>query len=284
MIVFKKAADLIAYLTSKKAEGEIIHFVPTMGALHQGHQSLVSLAKKASGITVCSIFVNPTQFNDTKDFEKYPITIAEDIEALDEVGCDVLFLPSVDEIYPKGTKQQATFDFGYLETVLEGAHRPGHFKGVGQVVARLLEIVAPDKMYLGQKDYQQCMVLKKLLELIGKKETIQIITAPTIREADGLAMSSRNRRLSIPQRTLAGLLYQCLISIQAKQHNESFDIVKKECLDLLKSKNLEPEYIALVHADTLEILHEFDAAIPMVALIASKVGEVRLIDNLLLNP
>lgn len=283
MVIFKKIQDIAAFLQSKKDEGFTINFVPTMGALHKGHLSLVQLAQQPNAITVCSIFVNPTQFNDKQDFEKYPITLADDIAMLETADCDVLFLPAVDEIYPNGTDQAKCYDFGYLETVLEGAHRPGHFKGVGQVVNRLLEIINPHQLFLGQKDFQQCMILKKLLHLTGKEQQIKIIVAPTVREADGLAMSSRNRRLTQPQRNLAGLLYQCLVSIQSKQQQGDFQIVKKECWDLLVSKGLEPEYIALADADTLEILDHYDAGKSMVALIAAQLGNVRLIDNLLLN-
>lgn len=252
-----------------------------MGALHKGHLSLIELAKKQPALCVCSIFVNPTQFNDKEDYEKYPVTLAEDIQMLEAAQCDVLFLPSVTEIYPDGLNAAKTFDFGYLETVLEGAQRPGHFKGVGQVVNRLLEIVQPDKLFLGQKDYQQCMVLKNLVEQTNRKT--EVIIVPTQREEDGLAMSSRNRRLTEPQRALAGLLYQCLISIQTKQETGDFEVVQKECLELLRKKGFEPEYVALANADTLELLDNYDNQKPMVALIVAKIGDVRLIDNLVLN-
>ncbi len=282
MIVFKKTADIIAFLNEKRTTNTVISFVPTMGALHEGHASLVRAAAQKPYLCVCSIFVNPTQFNDSSDFEKYPVTLAEDVAMLEDAGCDVLFLPSVEEIYPAGAAQMKSYEFGYLETVLEGAHRPGHFKGVGQVVGRLLDIVEPDRLYLGQKDFQQCKVLKKLLQLTGRNDRTELIVAPTIREADGLAMSSRNRRLTEPQRMLAGLLYQCLVSIQTKQSSGSFPIVQKECLDLLNAKGFEPEYVSLADADTLELLADYDRSKTMVALIAAKIGDVRLIDNLVL--
>ncbi|RYE23560.1 MAG: pantoate--beta-alanine ligase [Sphingobacteriales bacterium] len=283
MVIFKKIADLQEYLKDKKAGSAAgIGFIPTMGALHDGHTSLVKTAKKAGNIAVASIFVNPTQFNDPEDFKKYPLSTDKDVMLLTEAGCDILFLPEVGEIYPGGLKTGSDYSFGYLDTVFEGAHRPGHFKGVGQVVARLLNIVQPDTLYLGQKDYQQCMVVKSLMEQEGVHKA-ELVIGNTVREDDGLAMSSRNRRLTEPQRALAGLLYQCLVSIQAKQTEGNFTKVQRECNDLLVHKGFEPDYIALAHADTLEEMHDYDAGHKTVALIAAKIGDIRLIDNMLLN-
>lgn len=281
MVILKKATDLKHYLAQEIAAGKTVGFVPTMGALHDGHLSLLQQAKGNGNLSVCSIFLNPTQFNDKKDYEKYPVSTENDIELLVKAGCDVLFLPAVDEIYPEGTDNARTYDFGYLDTILEGQKRPGHFKGVGQVVARLLEIVQPHFLYLGQKDYQQCMVIKRLAEILELKN-LEIVICPTSREQDGLAMSSRNRRLTEPQRALAAILYQCLVSIQAKQ-DDQFAIVKKECEDLLKDKGFETEYVALADARNLGTMEEYRKDTPMVALIAAKIGDIRLIDNLLLN-
>jgi pantoate--beta-alanine ligase len=161
MILFKRAAELAAYLETKAREGLLPCFIPTMGALHQGHLSLIKAAKAMNGITVCSIFVNPTQFNDPGDFHKYPVTIEKDIYLLEKQGADLLFLPGIAEIYPDGTDHLERYDLGYLETILEGKYRPGHFQGVCQVMRRLLAIVRPAHLFMGQKDYQQCMVLKK---------------------------------------------------------------------------------------------------------------------------
>lgn len=280
MFIFKKARELDDYLSVRRAEGHKIGFAPTMGALHQGHVSLLSRAAADGMLTVCSVFVNPTQFNDKNDFAKYPTSTEADIEMLLQAGCDVLFLPDATEVYPDGETGAATYDFGYLDTVLEGAKRPGHFKGVGQVVARLLTIVQPDKLYMGQKDYQQCMVVSKLLQLTGSKT--EMVLCPIVREQDGLAMSSRNRRLTDPQRAVAGIIYQCLVSIQAKQGTDSFSIAKKECEDLMMAKGLAPEYINLAKADDLTLLAEYTPGTIMVALIAARIGEVRLIDNILL--
>ena len=259
-----------------------IGFVPTMGALHEGHRSLVKKSADNKDLVVCSIFVNPTQFNDKTDFEKYPVTPEADILLLTQAGCHVLFLPDVQEMYPRGTGTGNHYDFGYLDTVLEGAHRPGHFKGVGQVVARLLQIVQPQKLYMGQKDYQQCMVVRSLLQQMGIADTTELVICPTLREPDGLAMSSRNTRLTEPQRSLAPVIYQCLVSIQGKAAEGNFAIVQKECADLLEEKGFKPEYIALADAGDLALLDNYDAGRPMVALIAAWLGGVRLIDNLLL--
>jgi pantoate--beta-alanine ligase len=280
MVIFKTVRDIQDHLAARRSAGSKPGFIPTMGALHAGHISLVQQAKNNGMLTVCSIFLNPTQFNDKKDYEKYPVTAEADIELLLRAGCDILFMPPVEEVYPGGATA-GDFDFGYLDTILEGAKRPGHFKGVGQVVARLLDIVQPDKLYLGQKDYQQCMVIARLIEM--QQRNVQLVICPTQREADGLAMSSRNTRLTEPQRVIAGIIYQCLVSIESKQAGGKFAVVEKECLDLLVAKGFEPEYVALADARNLDLLEEYDGARPMVALIAARIGGVRLIDNLLIN-
>lgn len=278
MIITKSRQELESILTSAKASGKKIGFVPTMGALHNGHLSLVKAASEQTDITVVSIFVNPTQFNDPSDFEKYPKTIETDIAQLLTVSCNVLFLPEVGEMYPNGTQNLESYDLGFVETVLDGAARPGHFQGVAQVVSRLLDAVQPHLLFLGQKDYQQCMVIDKLIEL--KNIETKLVIVPTMREPDGLAMSSRNKRLSDAQRALSNLLYQCLVSIEAQQEIKTFNIVQKECIALLEHKGFKPDYVALADAQTLEMLNEYDSNRPMVALIAAFIGDVRLIDNL----
>jgi pantoate--beta-alanine ligase len=284
MIIFKTEQDLTEYLGAQARQERVIAFIPTMGALHEGHKSLIDQAKISGGLTICSIFINPTQFNDKLDFQNYPITEKEDISLLLEAGCDVLFMPSVEEIYPQGVTQAFDFDLGDLGNILEGQFRPGHFQGVSQIVDRLLSIVKPHFLYLGQKDYQQCMVISKLLEPGGRHESVQVVICPTVREEDGLAMSSRNRRLTDPQRALAASIYQCLVSIQGKQSNDLFQIVQKQCLDLLREKGFDPEYVSLASASDLSLLEDFDPGKPMIALVAAKIGDVRLIDNLLINP
>lgn len=280
MIIFRKASDLQAYLAGRN---EAIAFIPTMGALHAGHTSLISRARDAGHHTVCSIFVNPTQFNDREDYDKYPRSTDADIALLLDSECDVLFLPAENEVYPHGADAVTAYSFGKLETLLEGAHRPGHFRGVGQVVGRLLELVQPQHLYMGQKDYQQCLIVKELLEQMPLEPKPELHISPTVREDDGLAMSSRNRRLTDPQRALAPVIYQCLISIQTKAGEGRWPVVRKECEDLLRDKGFEPEYVALADSESLEPLEAFSASQDSVALIAAKLGKIRLIDNMLLG-
>lgn len=280
MIVFKKATDLRSYLQECT---QPIGFVPTMGALHAGHISLLSEARADGCLTVCSVFVNPTQFNDRNDFLKYPVSVDADMLLLTDAGCEVLFLPDEKEIYPGGSDETSLYDFGRLEEVLEGAHRPGHFRGVGQVVGRLLEIVQPNRLYMGRKDYQQCLIIEKLLTQMQLEDRVQLIKCDTVREPDGLAMSSRNMRLSERERALAGLLYQCLVSIKTKNGLAPFRIVQRECLDLLQAKGFEPEYVALATPDDLQELEEYPQSAAAVALIAARIGNVRLIDNVALE-
>lgn len=281
MQIIKSKEELQKAINLLRSEDKTIGFIPTMGALHQGHLSLLAAAQQNGQAVVCSIFVNPTQFNDKKDFEKYPITLEEDIAKLLDANCDILFLPAVEEIYPDGTDQLEAYELGYIETVLDGASRPGHFQGVAQVVSRLFDAVQPDDVYMGQKDYQQCLVIQRLMVL--RKDTFNLHFVPTQREPDGLAMSSRNRRLNDNQRALASLLYQCLVSIEAQQGRRPFAVVQKECMDLLAHKGFTPDYVALADAATLEPLADYDPSKKMIALIAAFIGEIRLIDNLLLN-
>lgn len=281
MKIFRSKAALEQWLNSVRAGQQSIGFVPTMGALHEGHISLIQTAKTKAELVVCSIFVNPTQFNDKQDFEKYPVSTDQDVNLLTKAECDALFLPTVAEVYPDGTAGLEQFELGFLETVLDGAARPGHFQGVVQVVSRLLKLVAPDILFLGQKDFQQCLVLKKMVRDLGIP--VQIETVPTMREEDGLAMSSRNRRLSESARAMAPLLYQCLVSIEAQQGVKPFAVVQKECWELLEHKGVRPDYIELADADSLAPLEDYDRNKQMVALIAAYVGDVRLIDNLVLG-
>ena len=217
MVIFKNAEDLKKYLAQFQSSDSQIGFVPTMGALHKGHISLLEISKKKCAITVCSIFVNPTQFNDVKDFENYPITIGNDILQLEKAGCDVLFLPRATEIYPNGINHLTEYDLGFLETILEGKYRPNHFQGVCQVVDILVNFVNPDVLFIGQKDYQQCMVIKRLLVIVKSK--VKVIIGSTCREPSGLAMSSRNQRLSEIQKEQATAIYKMLLYI--KEHVNS---------------------------------------------------------------
>ncbi|UYQ95249.1 pantoate--beta-alanine ligase [Chitinophaga horti] len=280
MYIFKEIRTLQQFLEAEKKAGKKVGFVPTMGALHQGHISLIDAAREQSDIVVCSIFVNPTQFNDPKDYEKYPITINEDVSKLTAAGTDVLFLPAVAEMYPEGVHgEHRHYDFGYLETVLEGAHRPNHFQGVGIIVHKLLEAVLPDGLFMGQKDFQQCMIVKKLLDII--QLPVQLVICPTRREEDGLAMSSRNLRLSSDERQLATAIFNELIRIKENVNQTPLDELKQNAILNLEQQGFQVDYIEVADANNLRVI---SAPIPesMVALAAAKLNEVRLIDNMLL--
>lgn len=283
MILFKRASDLREYLEKQQKQDRKVGFTPTMGALHDGHISLLKASKKGNDISVVSIFVNPTQFNDPKDFAKYPITIEKDLRLLEEAGCDILFLPSVEEIYPNGQMLKKKYELGYLETLLEGKFRPGHFQGVCQVVHRLLEIVMPDNLYMGQKDYQQCMVIKKLLEITGLEHSIKLQISPTLREPGGLAMSSRNMRLSDTEKAAAIAIYQALDQIGKYLKPGNITALQQKAEDQLSSQGFRVDYVAIAYADTLEPCGEWNGKDKLIALAAAFLGEVRLIDNLVLN-
>jgi pantoate--beta-alanine ligase len=272
MILIKRAGDLAGWLEQQRVTGRSIGFVPTLGALHAGHISLIDISKKSTSLTVCSIFVNPTQFNDPTDFQKYPITLEQDIYQLERAGTDVLFLPEVNEMYPGGTEKLERYDLGELETILEGKFRPGHFQGVCQVMRRLLDIVRPDHLFMGQKDYQQCMVVRRLLELMGART--QLHPCPIIREADGLAMSSRNLRLTETERKNAPAIYRALVLLK---EGGSVEQARK----ILEQADFRIDYVAIADAKTLmpvTAAGEGDS----VALIAAFQGEIRLIDNMIL--
>jgi pantoate--beta-alanine ligase len=281
MILFKKTVELKAYLAKHVYPGTTTGFVPTMGALHQGHLSLVRASKDATALTVCSIFVNPTQFNDPKDFQKYPVTLEQDIYLLEKQGADILFLPGVSEVYPQGTARLEHYELGYLETILEGKYRPGHFQGVCQVMGRLIDIVEPGHLFMGQKDYQQCMVIKKMLA--DKKSTTVFDTCPTLREPDGLAMSSRNMRLNDAERKNAAAIYQSLSYIKSNLREGSLMDITAKAKDILAKYDFKTDYVEIADASTLEILDEWDGKKQLVALVAAFQHETRLIDNMVVG-
>ena len=283
MIIFKRPGDLHNFLENKRSAQKKIGFAPTMGALHAGHLSLVTEAKKQNDLVVCSIFINPTQFNDPEDFKKYPVTIEKDILLYEASGCDVVFMPLVEDMYPPGTKELTRYDLGFLETVLEGKFRPGHFQGVCQVMHRLLEIVLPDNLYLGQKDYQQCMVIRKLIELIGLEDKIKVNICPTLREKDGLAMSSRNARLLPDERIKAAAIFSSLGYIKANLKQGSTKKIKDEAKQMLSQKGFRTDYIDIADANTLELVDHWDGKQKIVALAAAFINNVRLIDNMGIN-
>jgi pantoate--beta-alanine ligase len=281
MIIFKKAHPFNIYIGQQKREGKRIGFVPTMGALHAGHLSLISKATKENDITVCSIFINPTQFNDKTDYEKYPTTIEEDIHKIEAVGTDILFLPDADELYPEGTAHLEQYELSYLETVLEGKFRPGHFQGVCQVMNRLLKIVKPDKLFMGQKDYQQSLVVQQLIHANGARTELVVCT--TKREPGGLAMSSRNMRLKEHERKKASVIFQALVYIkQNLQRGDLTDLKHKACLMLIQ-EGLKIDYVEIADAHTLHLADKWDGKQELVALAAAYLNDVRLIDNMLLN-
>lgn len=279
MIIVKEARLLRGLIAQARTTHTLIGFVPTMGALHQGHLALVATCKQQSQLTVCSIFVNPTQFNNASDFQKYPNTLEKDITLLEAAGVDILFLPPVAEIYPQGMEGLEHYDLGYLETVLEGQYRPGHFQGVCQVMKRLLDLVQPHQLFMGLKDYQQCMVVKRLLEHM--QSTTQFIACPTMREPDGLAMSSRNLRLSPQDRQKAPAIYQTLLYIKEQLRPGNLEALKQQARERLVAAGFSVDYVEIAHAETLELLSSWDGARPLVALVAAWLGDVRLIDNAL---
>ena len=281
MIVFKKVKELTAFIAAEKKKGSTIGFVPTMGALHNGHISLIINSNEHNQITVSSIFVNPTQFNQAKDFEKYPVTLEKDIEMLEKNGCDALFLPSVIEIYPAGLTTLPHYQLGFLETVLEGHYRPGHYQGVCQVVHRLLDIVRPHNLYLGQKDYQQCMVIKKLIELLRLKINVEVCN--TLRESDGLAMSSRNMRLNKQERKQAVKIFETLSFIKKEVKPGYIVDLKERATKYLTAQRFNVDYVEIATADALHILENWDGQQKIVTVAAAYLNEVRLIDNMPLN-
>jgi pantoate--beta-alanine ligase len=282
MLIIKEKKTLVRYLEKLQMEGRPPSFVPTMGALHRGHIALVEKARAESRPVICSIFVNPTQFNDPKDFQKYPVTLEDDIAQLEAADTDILFLPSVAGLYPGGTTGLEQYDLGYLESVLEGKFRPGHFQGVCQVMNRLLAAVGPCKLFMGQKDYQQCMVVQRLIQL--KNLPVELIACATVREHDGLAMSSRNKRLNPTERQNAVGIFRALQSMKQNMHAGDLGNLKKQASLILEQHNFRIDYVEIANANNLELRSEWDGKETLIALIAAFQNEVRLIDNMPITP
>jgi pantoate--beta-alanine ligase len=294
MNLLTRVQELQDQLNIALKEHKSIGFVPTMGALHQGHLELVKRSKKENDITVCSIFVNPTQFNDPKDLEKYPRTLESDSELLKSVDCDIVFAPAVKEMYSeaelelkfrkiedKSWTKGKEVDFGQLDKVMEGAHRPGHFNGVAQVVSKLFRIVKPNRAYFGQKDFQQLAIIRSMTEQLGLP--LEIIACPIVRETDGLAMSSRNTRLNPEERKIAPLISQTLFKVKEKLATHSFAELKEFAeKEIAKEPLMQLEYFEIADAGTLQPVTNRSQAKSAVACIALKLGAVRLIDNILL--
>lgn len=280
MLIFKSSKDLHLHIKALKAKGLSIGFVPTMGALHAGHISLIKTSKKQTNSTVCSIFVNPTQFNDPKDFEKYPVTLESDIKLLKRAKCDILFIPSIQEMYPMGFEQKGKLNFGFLAKTLEGEHRPGHFDGMAQIVEKLLRIVVPHKLFMGLKDYQQQLIVGELIRL--RKLKTKLVSLDTKREKDGLAMSSRNVRLDLQSRKDAVEISKTLRWMKRNVKSMPFKELLSAALKKLQSSGeFDVEYLELRNARTLKPIKSKREKV--VALVAAKIGGVRLIDNMLLN-
>lgn len=281
MIIINNFKDLNSQLSTSRRLRKSIGFIPTMGALHSGHASLIKESKRRNNVTVCSIFVNPLQFNNREDYIHYPVTVDKDISLLEELDCDILFLPSEEEVYPDEASKSKQYNLGYLENILEGKFRPGHFQGVCLVVERLLIMVKPDFLFLGQKDYQQCLVIEKLVQIMGAD--IEIIKCPILREESGLAKSSRNLRLSENALIIGAELYRSLLFIRNNATANSFANLKKETIKHLESKGIKIEYLALASAADLQLEQDFKQGEKQVILVAAYLDGIRLIDNLVLE-
>jgi pantoate--beta-alanine ligase len=280
MFIFKTVQDLQKHTQDLQIQDKIVGFVPTMGALHQGHLSLIKESQKQCDITVCSIFVNPTQFNDAKDLEKYPRMIEADIDLLSRVKTDILFLPDVDAVYSKNLDTNIDLDFGSLDKLMEGEHRPGHFAGVAQVVKRLLDIVKPNKLFMGQKDYQQFCICRSMIEQLNVPT--EIVMCPIIREESGLAMSSRNVRLTIAEKEIALNIYRVLKATKEYFNSSNIEATKKIAItELNKISEFRLDYFEITDGKTL--LPATKNSTSIVACAAVFVGEVRLIDNLVIR-
>lgn len=280
MKVINNISEITSYLNGFISTGKKIGFVPTMGALHFGHLTLVNISKEQNDITVVSIFVNPTQFNDKQDFEKYPRNTEEDLKKLSETGCDLVFMPNEKEMYPE--KESTKFNLGKIEEVMEGKFRPGHFQGVAIIVNKLFEIVKPNNAYFGQKDFQQLAIIKRLV--IITNSTVNIISCPIIRESNGLAMSSRNSRLSKTEFDNASIIYSTIKQLSDFIENNKFSEFKSWALINIDANNLfKTEYIEIVDSKNLEIVTNLKNHESITCCIAVFCGQVRLIDNIQIN-
>ena len=277
MKVVKKISDLKALVKGYKNENKTVGLVPTMGALHAGHKSLVDRARKENDILVVSVFVNPTQFNNKQDLVTYPRTEEQDCALLEAAGCDIVFMPSVEEVYPEPDNRQ--FDLGAVAEVMEGAHRPGHFNGVAQIVSKLFAFVEPDRAYFGEKDFQQIAVIRRMVELEGFK--LKIVACPIKREDDGLALSSRNVRLTPEQRQLAPNIYRILKESVTFASSHAVAETEKFVVDSLNAlPQMEVEYYSIVDALTMQPVTDWNASKAITGCITVYCGEVRLIDNI----
>ena len=279
MIIIRTIEELNNIINSELYTKTSIGFVPTMGALHEGHASLISTAKDQNQLVICSIFVNPTQFNKTEDLEKYPRKEMEDISILEEIGCDFLFMPSTEEIYKN--YEFAGIDLKELETVMEGKFRQGHFQGVCQIVYRLFDLIKPTRAYFGLKDFQQVAVIKYMTSFFNLP--IEIIACPTIREENGLALSSRNLRLSAIEKQEALIIFKTLDFIEKNlDHFESISNLRSKALQIFNEGKLTLEYLEIVDQSTLTVKNDHSKT-NLVACIAAYGNHIRLIDNMIIS-
>ncbi|MFV0470299.1 MAG: pantoate--beta-alanine ligase [Dysgonomonas sp.] len=278
MLLIHTVKELQDAIAAARSSNKTVGFVPTMGALHQGHITLVKKSCEENAINVVSIFVNPTQFNDIADLEKYPRTLDRDVELLTrETTADFVFAPTVQEIYPEPDNR--VFDFGLLDKVMEGKHRPGHFNGVAQVVSRLFYIVKPDVAYFGEKDFQQLAIIRHMVEQLALP--VKIEGVPIVREASGLAMSSRNERLSAEQREKATLIYRTLLQSKASANQKTVPDVINEVINGINAENeLDVEYFEIVDGKTLQPIENWFDTDYAVGCVTVFCGNVRLIDNI----
>lgn len=277
MKIVKTIKELQHSLAKERQKGKITGLVPTMGALHQGHLSLVRRCIEENDICVVSIFVNPTQFNDPKDLITYPRTLDKDCELLEKEGCDIVFIPSVEEMYPEPDTR--IFDLGAISQVMEGVFRPGHFTGVAQIVSKLFYAVTPDNAYFGEKDYQQIAVIRAMIKQLGIN--VNIVACPTFREPDGLAMSSRNARLTSEQRQKAPLIARALKESITFVPGKSVQDVKNMVASIINAEPLmRVEYYEIVDGNTLEAITGWNDSDSVVGCITVYCGDVRLIDNI----
>lgn len=281
MRILKRVSSLQRHLGIIRSEGLSIGFVPTMGALHEGHISLIEKSNKENDITVCSIFVNPTQFNQKDDLDKYPRDLDKDAALLHANGCDYLFAPPPSQVYPRKLKVNVPIDISHLTSEMEGPNRPGHFEGVIQVVKRLLDIVEPNNLYMGQKDFQQFTIINYMLQALEMSTKLRV--CPIIREKDGLALSSRNVRLKEEIRPYCPKIYQSLLFAKAQIDKKPIESIEKEALDYFKDSFFKPEYFKIVDGHTLKPIVEAHMVDFIVACTAVWAGKVRLIDNMILK-
>jgi len=280
MQVIYKIPELALYIERLKKQNLEIGFVPTMGALHEGHLSLIGSSKKRCPVTLTSIFVNPTQFNDPNDLKNYPRDLETDLKKLASAGCDAVFVPSESDMYPE--KDTRVFDFDGIDTLMEGEHRPGHFNGVAQIVSKLFDLVNPDVAFFGQKDFQQVAIIRKMVKKLNLN--VQIVACPIIRETDGLAMSSRNLLLTEEHRKIAPLIHQTLMQAVAKSNGLSVPQIKSWVVETINQSGLlKVEYFEVVDDQQLIPSKTFKNGKNNIGCIAVWAGNIRLIDNISFN-